>query len=196
MERVLDVIRAKNEDLEAQSRQNNLRLIGLPESTDIGRMEDFVEEMLSDLFPGQLSRLLVVERAHRSLGPQPPPGAPPRPVIIRLLNYQDRDTILQLARERRPVIYKNTELNFFPDYTPGVHAAHRAFLLVKRSRAQTAARFSLIYLGKLKVQHGGSLQFFTDPKLAARYAKSLPRKSEAVQVAESAAERESLSDHD
>ncbi|KAJ1171033.1 hypothetical protein NDU88_002904 [Pleurodeles waltl] len=115
---------------------------GLPESTDMGRMEDFVEEMLSDLFPGQLSRLLVVERAHRSLGPRPR---------------------LELPR---------------------------------RSLAQTAARFSLIYPAKLKVQHGGSLQFFTDLKLVAKYAKSLPWKSEAVPVAESAAERESLSDND
>ncbi|KAJ1213544.1 hypothetical protein NDU88_001178 [Pleurodeles waltl] len=68
MERVLEVIRNENEDLEARSRRHNIRIIGLPESTNMGRMEDFVEGMLFDLFPGELSRLLVVERAHRSLG--------------------------------------------------------------------------------------------------------------------------------
>ncbi|KAJ1140027.1 hypothetical protein NDU88_006388 [Pleurodeles waltl] len=67
MERVLEVIRNKNEDLEARSFCNNIRIIGLPESTAMGRMEHFMEGMLSDLFPGELSRLLVVERAHRFL---------------------------------------------------------------------------------------------------------------------------------
>ncbi|KAJ1186251.1 hypothetical protein NDU88_003034 [Pleurodeles waltl] len=86
MERVLEVIRNKNEDLEVRSRRNNVRLIGLPESTDMGRMEDFVEKMLAELLPDELSRLLVVERAHRSLGPLPPPGTPLRPVIFYLLN--------------------------------------------------------------------------------------------------------------
>ncbi|KAJ1136040.1 hypothetical protein NDU88_002466 [Pleurodeles waltl] len=35
MERVLEVIRNKNEDLEARSRRNNVQLIGLPESTGL-----------------------------------------------------------------------------------------------------------------------------------------------------------------
>ncbi|KAJ1132102.1 hypothetical protein NDU88_010432 [Pleurodeles waltl] len=44
MERVLEVIRNKNEDLEARSRRNNVRM--LPGSMVMGRMEDFMEKML------------------------------------------------------------------------------------------------------------------------------------------------------
>ncbi|KAJ1202382.1 hypothetical protein NDU88_006182 [Pleurodeles waltl] len=69
MERMLGVIWNKNEDLEARSHCNNICILGLPESTAMGRMEKYVEIMLSELFPGELSLVLVVERAHRSLGP-------------------------------------------------------------------------------------------------------------------------------
>ncbi|KAJ1143555.1 hypothetical protein NDU88_009863 [Pleurodeles waltl] len=60
MERLMEVIRNKNEDLEARSRRNNIRIVGLPETTDMSRMEDFVENMLQELFPGELSRMLLM----------------------------------------------------------------------------------------------------------------------------------------
>ncbi|KAJ1211384.1 hypothetical protein NDU88_006744 [Pleurodeles waltl] len=50
MERKLDIIHNKNEDLEVRSHRNNIRIIGLPESTDMGCMEDFVEGILKSIF--------------------------------------------------------------------------------------------------------------------------------------------------
>ncbi|KAJ1092644.1 hypothetical protein NDU88_005754 [Pleurodeles waltl] len=162
----------------------------------MGRMEDFVESMLSDLFAGELSRLLVVERAHRYLGPRPPPGTPPHPIVARLLNYRDRDTILRLARERKPVIYKNSELSFFPDYTPGVQAARRAFLPTKRLLNQAGVRFALLYPARLRVCHEGKVLYFTDPRQAAKFARRLPRLSAAAGPDRSGSDRAALSDTD
>ncbi|KAJ1199961.1 hypothetical protein NDU88_003792 [Pleurodeles waltl] len=42
MERVLELIRNKNKDLEARSRRNNLRILGVPKSTDMSCMDDYV----------------------------------------------------------------------------------------------------------------------------------------------------------
>lgn len=50
MERILMVIRAKNDDLEARFWRNNIRLIGIPETTAIVKMELFVEDLLKDIF--------------------------------------------------------------------------------------------------------------------------------------------------
>ena len=102
MEKVLKVISAKNEDLEAGSRRNNIRIMGIPETTDTGRLEDYVETLLMDLFGSEaFSGMLMVERAHQTLAPRPPVGASPCPILARLLNYRDRDTVLRLARERK-----------------------------------------------------------------------------------------------
>ncbi|KAJ1208964.1 hypothetical protein NDU88_004343 [Pleurodeles waltl] len=133
----------------------------------------------SALSPGDLEGLRGIDHwgaRGGHIGGGVVPGAPPSPPCLMAFSRR--------AWESRPCL-------------EGLDCvAWRAFLPAKRSLGQTAARFSLIYPAKLKVQHGGSLQFFTDPKLAARYAKSLPRKSEAVPVGGSAAERESLSDND
>lgn len=39
MDKVLGLLRAKNEDLEARSRRNNLRITGIAETTAINKME-------------------------------------------------------------------------------------------------------------------------------------------------------------
>lgn len=66
MEKVLDIIRAKNEDLEARPRWNNLRILGLPESTAMQKMETYIADLLMELFGDSLSKVMVVERAHHS----------------------------------------------------------------------------------------------------------------------------------
>ena len=47
--KVLATLRAKTEDLEARSRRNNLRIVGLPETTNISNMERYVKTLLVDL---------------------------------------------------------------------------------------------------------------------------------------------------
>lgn len=107
MEKVLAVIQARNEDLEARSRRNNVRITGLPESTNTGRLETYVEDLLRDIFGAEnFSSVLIVERAHRSLAARPAPGMTPRPIVARLLNYRDRDTTLRLAREKGVITHQ------------------------------------------------------------------------------------------
>ncbi|KAJ1200120.1 hypothetical protein NDU88_003947 [Pleurodeles waltl] len=173
MEHMLEISCIKNEDLEAHSCRHSIRVLGVPESTAIGRMDDYLETMLTTLFPDMLSQVLVAVRAYRSLGLRMLPGA--LPIIGHLLNYRDRDKVLHLARDRKPLIYSNNTLNIFPDYTLGVQAARRAFMSVKRTLNQRDAKYSLIYPAKLRVQHDGKLHFFRDLKQAAKFAKTLPK---------------------
>ena len=50
MDKLRRVCTVKNEDLEARSSSNNLPILGVPESTDIGRMEDYVEKLVVSVF--------------------------------------------------------------------------------------------------------------------------------------------------
>ncbi|KAJ1163386.1 hypothetical protein NDU88_003844 [Pleurodeles waltl] len=84
MDKLLKVIALKNEDLEARSRRNNIRIVGIPELTNTGQMKQFVERLLFTLFgEDAFSWLLIVARAHRTLMARPPPGAPPSPIVAR-----------------------------------------------------------------------------------------------------------------
>lgn len=60
MEKVLEAIKNKNEDLEARSRRNNLRILGLPESTAITKMEPYTDNLLKELFDPSLSPFMLV----------------------------------------------------------------------------------------------------------------------------------------
>ncbi|KAJ1136598.1 hypothetical protein NDU88_003013 [Pleurodeles waltl] len=68
MDKILDLIKAKNEDLESRHQRNNLMITGNLESTAVNKM-NFVEAMLRDLFGEALFPVFIVEPAHCSLRP-------------------------------------------------------------------------------------------------------------------------------
>ncbi|KAJ1181126.1 hypothetical protein NDU88_006336 [Pleurodeles waltl] len=95
MEHLLKTMAFTNEGLEARSCSNNICITGIAESTNMGHPDQFVERLLIDLYDHQsFTNSFVVMRAHLSLGPRPPPGAPPWPLVTRLLHFWDRDTAL------------------------------------------------------------------------------------------------------
>lgn len=177
MEKVLALIQAKNEDLEARSRCNNIRITGLPESTNTGRMETFIETLIKDIFgPENLSSMFIVERAHRSLAVRPVPGAPLRPIIARILNYRDRDVILRLARGKGTVDHQGKTLSFFPDFTVAVQTPRQEFSTVKTFLQSEGIPYAMLYPARLRVGSEGVFKIFTTPKVAMEHAKKLKRR--------------------
>lgn len=61
-------------------------------------------------------RLFTIECAHRIPSHPLPPGSTPRPIIIKLLNYRDRDSILSKARQQSNIKYNGNTESFFPDF--------------------------------------------------------------------------------
>lgn len=164
MDKVLELIWAKNEDLEAHSRRGNIGITGLSESTNTARMEDYVETLLRDLFGNVLSSVFIVESVHRSLGPRLPLGAPAHPIIAKLLNCRDCDAVLRAAREMGEVWHQGNLLSLYPDFTLAVQATRREFLQAKRLHQKQEVQYALLYPAKLKIQRGTQTQIFSDPK--------------------------------
>lgn len=82
----------KVDDLENRSRRNNLRIIGLPESYPASSLT----ALCSTIIPEQLGLRTpcTVERTH-CVGQPAESRSKPRPVIVRYLNYADKQAILQ-----------------------------------------------------------------------------------------------------
>ncbi|KAJ1116503.1 hypothetical protein NDU88_004713 [Pleurodeles waltl] len=105
------------EGAEGRSRRNNVRLLGFPERAEGSDTESFVENWIRDVLqPTELSRVFLVERGHRALVAPPWPGAPPRAIIARLLDYKDRDCVLRAACESDKALYENCKISIYPDY--------------------------------------------------------------------------------
>ncbi|KAJ8277991.1 hypothetical protein GJAV_G00082520 [Gymnothorax javanicus] len=110
---------AKIIDLESRSRRNNIRVIGLPEAIEGTQLTAFFSNMLGEVFGDVLGSPPECERAHRSVAPKPAPHQRPRPVIIRLLKFQEKDRIIREARLKRGQLkFRNHSILVFADYPP------------------------------------------------------------------------------
>ena len=159
----------KYEDLEARSRRNNIRLLGVPEGVEGPRPTDFIAQLLQDLLG--LNETPLLDRAHRTLREKPKEGEPPRPILARIHFFHVRSLILQRAGEASPLLYKGKKVSVFPDYTSSVAKKRAAFTPVKRIlRSHSAVRFGLLYPAVLRItMPDGTSHRFEDPSVATEF---------------------------
>lgn len=165
MESAQKTLALKVEDAEGRARRNNLRFVGFPEDCEQGNMERFLTTWLEGwLPPDALSRCFVVERAHRALQQKPPPGSRPRPVIAKFLNYLDRDTILKQARTKDQLLYQNSRIMIFPDYTRLVQQRRQSFTAAKARLRDLRITYALLFPARLRVVYRSKTMFFDTPE--------------------------------
>uniref|UniRef100_A0A803KDP9 L1 transposable element RRM domain-containing protein n=1 Tax=Xenopus tropicalis TaxID=8364 RepID=A0A803KDP9_XENTR len=154
----------KTEDLENRLRRNNVRIVGLPEKVEGQNPETFIENWLKQTLGNDtFSTMFVVERAHRVPTRPHPPGAPPRPFLLRMLNYRDRDAALKAARIKGPITFNGTTVSLYPDFSPTIQKQRATFTAIKRRLREAHIPYGMIYPARLRVQDGDRAQFFNSP---------------------------------
>lgn len=157
----------KTDDFENRLRRNNVRLIGVPEKAEGSNPGDFFEQWLAQAIGREkLSPLYAVERAHRVPTRLPPPGAPPRPVLVRVLHYKDRDVILRAARDLPELAIDNSRISIFPDFSAEVQRRRMQFIAVKKRLRDLQIAYAMLYPARLRVTALGRAHFFDTPALA------------------------------
>lgn len=103
--------------LESQSRRNNLVFVGLKEglfeSSDTGKEMAAILRYILNL--DKSDQVPEVERQHRALRPRPDPSEPPRPYIVRMLKWSDRQHILKAARAKTALNWHGKPFYIFQD---------------------------------------------------------------------------------
>lgn len=141
----LETLWARVEDLENQSRRNNVRMVGLAEGKEeTGKVAEYVEKILSEGL-GLTGPGFEIERAHRSLAPMPDPDQPPRTIMMCFLRSSVRDKVLQVAREKRGIEWENCKLSFFEDLAKELADKRKAFRMVKKRLHELNVRHRLVY---------------------------------------------------
>lgn len=163
----ISTLMQKSDDFENRLRRNNLRLIGVPEKAEGSNPTDFFEQWLAQLIgKDRLSPLFAVERAHRVPTRAMPPGAPPRPVLARILHYKDRDTILRAARDIPDIRIDNGKISIFPDFSAEVQRRRLQFFDVKKRLRALQLPYAMLYPARLRVAAPTGSQFFESAKQA------------------------------
>lgn len=163
-ERSLDLIKKENEVLrnkleyiENYNRRNNIRLIGLSEGVE-GRdtVEFFKTWLPSVLGEENFGAPIVIERAHRVPAVRVP-GKAPRPILIRLLRFQDRESILRIARDKAPISIDGKRVSFFPDFSSDVMTRRRGMIPALKALKKNV-NCHLVYPARIRIltEDGGT----------------------------------------
>lgn len=106
---------------------------------------------------------------------QGPSGAPPCTFIFRMLNYQDRDLVLQEARKVAELRFDNARLMIFRDYSVETQRLRRTLDHVKAQLHSKSIKYIMLFLAHLRVVDGESTRYFTSPEEASQWLDTLPR---------------------
>lgn len=108
----------------------------------------------------------MIERARRVPTCPLPPGTPPRSILVKLLHYRDRDSILCSSREKGEIILNGHKVAIYPDFSLEVQRKRLQFVYLKRRLQNLKIPYSMIFPAKLRVSALGSSHFFDLPKAA------------------------------
>ncbi len=97
------------EYLENQSRRNNIRIIGIPENTDVETWDD-TEKILKQSIKEKLKldEDFEIERCHRvnrrtnNQSDRSDRPKEPRPIVAKFSKWKEKETVLRKAREIKP----------------------------------------------------------------------------------------------
>lgn len=143
---------AKVIDLEGRNRRQNLRILGLIESTEGGQPTEFFSGLLGEVFGKEiLPSLPEIDRAHRSLAPKPAPGQRPRPVILRLHRYRIKDLLIREARRRGKLDYRGQQIRIVEDYCPEILNQRAEYREVMTELYNRGLKPSLLYPARLRI---------------------------------------------
>lgn len=160
LEGTTEILRNKIQEQEDRARRSNLRLVGLPEKTEGPDMCSFLENWLPKVLGDTLTPTPVIERAHRVGQANTSRSSAPRPIVIKFLNYKDRENTLRAARRQREVRYDNQRVSFFPDLSTETRQRQRLFDGVKTRLRVLNIRYGLLYPAHLVVTHDGKRLVF------------------------------------
>ena len=148
------------DDLENRSRRCNLRLVNLPEKAEWTDAANFLEKWLTDVFGAStFPSPVIIERAHRIGRLQAKPQQYPRILIMKFLNFRDRQRVIQAAREMGIVKFQEHKVMFFPDFSVAVRKQRKQFDDVKKRLQVLNIPYRFMYPAKLSSRaSGGSVR--------------------------------------
>ncbi|CAI5677409.1 unnamed protein product [Oreochromis niloticus] len=159
----ISYLEAKTDDLENRGRRKNLRLFGLREGAEGQRpLLEFIREMLPRLL--ETDRSFIIERAHRTLAPPKPNQH--RAVLIRFLNFQDREFVFRSTKHSN-IEHDGNKLFFAQDLSAETIRQRTEFNAIRKVFSDEGVFRGFQYNPcKMRILHDGKIRLFSSPKEA------------------------------
>ena len=120
----------------------------------------------------------VIEKIHRTpTARRQDSKAGPRPILVRFLNFQDKQRVLRLAREKKELVFKGVRIHIYPDYSAALTQTRRLFDPIKKKCQERDIQYSLLYPCRFRIMSDGKPVFFSSPEVAEAFLHDFPMKS-------------------
>ena len=175
LENTVKKLSAEIESLQSRSRRNNVRLTGFGDKEGGRDLVVFMEKWIPD-FLG--IGPVTIERAHRIPGDNVKRSAAqaayPRTVIMKFLNFRDRDNVLNAAKNKGKLMYKERQVQFRPDLPASLHKKQMEYNDVRQQlRDKGIQKHRVIFPSRLLVTHGEESHTFDNPEAVKRFIQDL-----------------------
>lgn len=168
----------KVEDIEGRQRRDNIRILGVKEVFVLGpRPTQSVAKLLQDCL--QLEAMPTLDRAHRSLLPEPGKGNVrqkptakqwPRAIIVKFHYHQEKVEVMRKAAAMTSLEFEGEKIMIFPDLPQAVAKRRAAFKDTKELlRNYPDVRFGMVYPAKLRITSALGEKVFSSPVAAKNY---------------------------
>ncbi|KAK7896117.1 hypothetical protein WMY93_021442 [Mugilogobius chulae] len=158
-------MREKIDYLENKSRQNNIRIYQVKEGAEGADMAGFVTRLITETL-GIPATELFVTAAHRSLTSMPSADAPPRSIVVRFLQWNTRQRVLQSAWKKRNIRLGETQIYFDRDYSQKVQQERALYAPLRRQLREKNIKSHILFPTKLKVFTEDHTTIFNSPEEA------------------------------
>ena len=166
----------KIDNLEAHSRRNNIRIMGLKEGTELDnltRLLDHIFRYILDLEDSAPSP--EVDRAHRAGRPRPNSQDAPRTIIVRLLRWKDKQNLLMAVKKKGRLQYDEQPFFIRQDMTAEVRRQRAVYNDIIEELKRKGIRAGVLYPARLIVTIEGKTHLFNTPEEARRELSKLLR---------------------
>ena len=146
-------------------KHSNIQIIGVPEGEEEEqKIENLFEQIMKENFPN-LSKEIdfqEVQEAQRVPKKLDPRSNTPRHIIITLPKIQQKERILEAAREKDTVIYKGVPIKLSADFSKVTLQARRGWKEVFEVMKGKDLHPRLLYPAKLSFRMEGQIKCFSD----------------------------------
>lgn len=151
---------------EVRSRRNNIRIFGLPEETEGSSMTDYLDQLLRTELELPEEIQLQIQRAHRTPPLKRSANAPPRSVVVNLLQFETKEMILKKVWQKKVKVAEKI-IRFDHDYPPEIVQKRRSYLGIKTVLREKNIRFQTPFT-KIRIHWNDGVKSYDNAREATR----------------------------
>ena len=163
-------------------KRNNIRIIGIPEGEEEEQgIENLFENVMMENFPNLMREIVTqIQETQRVPSKRNPKRPTARHIKIKMGKFQNKERILNAARETQEVTYKGATIRLATDFSMEMLQARREWQKILQVMRTRGFQPRLLYPARLSIKIEGQIKSFPDKRSLKEYTSTKPALQEML----------------